>query len=432
MEFLQQLTFNLAPGPEYEPEEETPLKGSPAVRLIAYYLPQFHPIPENDAWWGKGFTEWRNVTRGIPRFQGHYQPRLPGELGFYDLRIADVLRRQAELAKKYGIYGFCFHYYWFGGKRLLSTPLELLIKNKDIDLPFCINWANENWTRKWDGGEADVLIAQNHSAEDDAAFARSLERLFADPWYIRIDNRPLVMIYRPAILPDAKTTVDRWRKYFRDKQLGEIYCVMAQTFGDGDPQRYGMDAAAGFPPHNADPKEVQSLLRYDSHYKGSARDYMTLMANSLAKKPSEYTFFPGVCPSWDNEARRPGKGISFVGSEPRRYAAWLAEACNRAITANHVDERIVFINAWNEWAEGAYLEPDRHYGYAYLAETARALGRIGTEQGDMKFNEPVRAAVPNTLFWFARRVARKVLYTAASGADALARLLRRPFRVYVD
>lgn len=388
MSLMSELRRYVQPGPFYEDDRVSfEVDGSP-VRLIAYYLPQFHSIPENDLWWGKGFTDWTNVTKSFPRFRGHYQPHLPGELGFYDLRDPEVLYRQANLARRFGLVGFCIHHYWFGGKTLLGEPLRILLENRDIDIGFCINWANENWTRTWDGSEKEILIAQNHSPEDDLRLAVSLEKALADPRYIRIKGRPLVMIYRPGVLPDARATVERWRRHFDRAGYGDPYIVMPQAFGSLDPRVFGMDAAAGFPPHECGLRASRRrhLLKLISPgYSGIVRSFDAMMKNALANEPSDFTYFPGVCPSWDNHPRRPKGGLVFEGSSPAKYGTWLRAAFEFALHHNEGDERIVFVNAWNEWAEGAHLEPDRYYGYAFLAQTARALTEIKPDSRRSEF-----------------------------------------------
>jgi len=372
---LDLIETNTKPGSMYEGPVDARGDVPRPVRLIAYYLPQFHPIPENDLWWGKGFTEWTNVTKALPRFVDHYQPRLPGDLGFYDLRLPDVLRQQACLARSHGIHGFCFHHYWFSGRRLLGRPLEILLADRTIDLPFCINWANESWSRQWNGSESDLLIEQRYDHADDAAFCEALLPLFEDDRYIRIDGRPLLMVYRPSSLSDARAIVTRWREQLARHRI-DPYVVMPQAFGDSDPRRHGMDAAAGFPPHNGgwDAPQIQAQLqRLDPRYAGTVVRYADVAARSMATWPTAFRLFPGVCPQWDNEARRPGRGFTVHGSTPALYGHWLREACRYALNADRPDERVVFVNAWNEWGEGAYLEPDRHFGYAYLNETARVL-----------------------------------------------------------
>jgi lipopolysaccharide biosynthesis protein len=429
---LDQISFNTAPGSEFEDHAAIPaLTASPLVRLVAFYLPQFHAIPENDSWWGKGFTEWTNVTKAVPRFEGHYQPRLPGALGFYDATDAETLRRQAALAKQAGITGFCFHHYWFHGRRLLERPLETLLANPDIDLPFCVNWANESWSRRWDSREQDILVAQEYSDEDDLAFARSLERLFRDPRYIKVDGRPLLLIYRPGLLPNAVQTVARWREHFQSAGIGDPYIAMVQTHGDGDPRKHGMDAAVGFPPFWAglDLPMRQDLKLFDPRFYGVVRDYEALAQATIAGFASDKRTFPGVCPSWDNEARRPGRGICFTGSTPSLYGSWLKAACVASMR-NFVDgERLVFINAWNEWAEGAYLEPDRHYGYAYLAETARVVSALSPDMVNDASN--VKASVVQTklgpkptLMRRARYAGRQALNVVANIAEEIAWKLR--------
>jgi lipopolysaccharide biosynthesis protein len=374
---LRQLQASSAPGPFHAQDVAgSPAPADPKVRLIAFYLPQFHPIPENDAWWGAGFTEWTNVTRGVPRFVGHVQPRLPGDLGFYDLRNPAVLHRQARLARRYGIHGFAFHHYWFNGRRLLEKPLELLLGDPSLDLPFCICWANENWTRRWDGHDNEVLLGQRYSADDDVDFARSLVPILRDRRYIRIDGRPLIIVYRPGLLPEPAATMRRWRVALMRAGLANPYIVMVQGFDDLDPRQHGVDAAAEFPPHKLGAtQEINGTLQIlDPDYVGEVRDYADVARFALAQERPPYRMFRGVFPCWDNEARRPGQGLTFAHSTPDKYADWLSGACRLAIAeASHPDERIVFINAWNEWGEGAYLEPDRHFGHAYLAATARAL-----------------------------------------------------------
>ena len=344
------------------------------IRLIAWYLPQYHPIPVNDSIWGVGFTEWNNVSKALPQYENHYQPRLPGELGYYDLRLIDVQRRQIELAKNYGLHGFCYHYYWFDGKTIMDTPLQQVIDNPELDFPFCINWANENWTKKWDGLDKDVILAQNHSASDDIAFLESIHPILTDRRYIKVDGKPLLMLYRPKLFPNINETVIRWREHARKIGIGELYLVMTHSFEHIDPTSLGFDAAVDFAPNNFRADNITAdQLYFNPDCTGNAYDYASLLKYAKNYVEPEFIKFRSLCPSWDNEARKPGTSTSFHGSTPEQYERWLAYLIEHTRNYRAGDEKLIFVNAWNEWAEGAYLEPDRKFGYAYLAATYSAL-----------------------------------------------------------
>jgi Lipopolysaccharide biosynthesis protein len=341
--------------------------------LVAFYLPQFHPIPENDAWWGEGFTEWHNVARALPQFEGHAQPRLPGELGFYDLRLPDVMRRQMQLAREYGIGAFCSYFYWFAGKTLLEQPLQQWLADPTLDLPLCLCWANENWSRRWDGRADDILIGQQHSAADDLAFIEHVSRYLRDPRYLRVDGKPLLLIYRPGLLPEPKATARRWREWCRANDIGEISLVYVQSFDRVDPRDIGFDAAVEFPPNNTTSAPItarQQLLNPD--YRGDVHDWREMARQAMTKSDPAYPCYPGVNPSWDNESRRSGRGRVFAHASPRGYGDWLRQSIATA-QRRFPAQPMVFINAWNEWAEGAVLEPDTRLGHAWLEATRAAL-----------------------------------------------------------
>ena len=362
---------NTRPGPDFEEWSPASHAAPPAAKLLAFFLPQFHAVPENDAWWGKGFTEWTNVARAVPRFVGHYQPRIPRDLGHYSLNGPDVLRRQAAMAREAGLHGFVFYHYWFNGRRLLNGPVDTLLADASIDLPFCLMWANENWTRRWDGSEHEVLLSQDYHESDEPGFVADLMRHFADPRYIRLEGRPVLMVYRAGIIPAG--ALERWRRIFA--QYGEQpYLVMAQSFDDRDPRAFGMDAAVEFPPHkltngletiNAgldmlDPEATARVFAYDD------------LAAACDLSPSPFPLIRTAVPGWDNDARRQGAGMSLHGATPASYQAWLERLIGAAREQRVGGEALVCINAWNEWGEGAYLEPDVHFGSAFLNATSRA------------------------------------------------------------
>ena len=231
-----------------------PMLDADPVRLIAFYLPQFHPIPENEQWWGPGFTEWTNVTRARPQFKGHQQPHLPADLGFYDLRLPDTRRAQADLAREYGITGFCYYHYWFTGRRLLERPFNEVLASGEPDLPFCLCWANEHWTRTWDGFERNVLMDQGYSVEDDLMHIRWLCNAFRDPRYIRVEGRPLFLIYRAGNLPNSVRTTSIWREEAIRQSVGEPFLCRVESFPMDkgvDPHATGFDAAVEFVPDPA-------------------------------------------------------------------------------------------------------------------------------------------------------------------------------------
>jgi glycosyltransferase involved in cell wall biosynthesis len=349
------------------------------AKLLAYYLPQFHPVPENDAWWGRGFTEWTNLQRALPRFAGHYQPRIPRDLGHYRLDQGDTLRRQIALARGAGLHGFVFYSYWFNGRRLLEGPIEALLADRTLDFPFCLMWANENWTRRWDGSEDQVLLNQDYRTGDEPTLLAEFARHFADPRYIRLQGRPVLMIYRPRLIPDTAATIARWRTRFRDAHGEDPVFVMAQAFGDTDPRPIGFDVAIEFPPHKLterlEPTD-HTLEVLDPDFTAEVYEYEALVRESLQEPPPPFPLIKTACPGWDNDPRRQGAGLVLHGSTPAAYQTWL-EGLIRHARANPVlGEPLVCINAWNEWAEGAYLEPDVHFGAAYLNATSRAVAGL--------------------------------------------------------
>ncbi len=346
------------------------------IKILAFYFPQFHPFIENDTFWGKGFTEWTNCTKAQSLFDGHLQPRLPGELGFYDTRIKDVLKRQVELAKEHGVYGFCFHHYWFMGRRVMRVPYNMMMENPDLDIPFCLHWANEPWTVRWDGfGNKGVLLEQKHTPDDDIAFIKDIEPALRDRRYIKVDGRPLLIVYRPSLFPDIRATIKRWNDYCESVGIGKLYLAVMQTCfeGDMDPTKYGFDAAIEYPPHNMGIQNINSSVEfYDKNFAGNVLSYPELVEKNIKREKPTYKLFRGLLPGWDCTPRRKNPDL-IIDQSPWKYQEWLESHIDYTKKNLAPSEQFIFVNAWNEWAEGAYLDPDRHFGYAYLNATARAL-----------------------------------------------------------
>ena len=360
------------------------LTNQDALQLIAFYLPQYHPIPENDTAWGKGFTEWRNVVQTQPRFRGHYQPHLAGELGYYDLRVPETRARQAELAQQYGINAFCYYHYWFEGKQVLEKPFAQVLASGEPNFPFCLCWANESWTRAWDGRSSTTLLEQTYSEQDDLAHIRWFANAFADTRYLRADGKPLLLIYRARKMPNVARTLETWRHECLQLGIGELFIARVESFFDEhtNPRALGFDAAVEFAP---DWLLLKQSMRRTRVWRWAARarlaerayqtnrvyEYSKLAEFARAKPEPDYVRFPCVTPMWDNSARRQNDAVILRGSTPALYEQWLRAVIAKT-RARPAAQQIVFINAWNEWAEGNHLEPDARFGRAYLEATLRA------------------------------------------------------------
>ena len=370
----QQVRLNTQPGALFETRKPIDPASPLKAKLLAFYLPQYHPVPENDRWWGAGFTEWTNVARAVPRFVGHYQPRIPRDLGHYRLDGTSVLAEQISMAQGAGIHGFVFYFYWFNGKRLLDGPLDAFVADASLAMPFCLMWANENWTRRWDGSEHEVLLSQDYRENDEAALVETFGGYFDDPRYIRLEGRPVLMVYRVGLIPGGNVTVARWRAAFAAIGHHPLF-IMVQSFGERDPRESGMDAAVEFPPHKLTenlPQLNGSLNMLDFSADARIFDYGVVAgASDLTRQP--YPLIRTVVPGWDNDARRQGRGMIIHGATPVAYQAWLERLIGAAQQQKVGGEVLVCINAWNEWAEGAYLEPDVHFGAAFLNATGRAV-----------------------------------------------------------
>ena len=371
------------------------------INTLAFYLPQFHPIPENNQWWGPGFTEWTNVSRSLPRFKGHHQPQIPADLGFYDLRLSDTRFAQAEMAKRYGVTGFCYYHYWFNSKTLLDFPLQEKLRDIEDDFPFCICWANENWTRAWDGLDRQILIRQQYSNSDDIAHFRHILPIISDKRYIKINGMPMVLIYRPDIMPNFSNFIKLWKGMAASSGLPGLYiCAVKTGFykgSDEDLIRAGANAIVDFQPN-------AQYFKFSSDFKSNLQGllknfipdslYQTIKINiKISKKisykklslylsnrqwPIDYRIFPCVFPSWDNSARR--KSATIIQNDyPDDYGNWLASAID-AVSNYHESERFIFINAWNEWAEGCHLEPDLKMGHSFLEQTQLQISRHNNSQ----------------------------------------------------
>jgi hypothetical protein len=360
-------------------EQTTPSEGtsSRAARAIAFYLPQFHPIPENDEWWGPGFSEWTNAARARPLFRGHMQPHLPADLGFYDLRLADTREAQAGLARRYGIEAFCYWHYWFGGRRILERPFDEMLSSRAPDFPFCLGWANQTWSGVWHGAADRVLIEQTYPGpEDDRRHFEHLLPAFSDSRYLRVDGKPLFYVFRPELLPDPPTFVDRWRLLAAEAGLPGLHLVaeVSDLLGKGPTytafERDGFDAGVYVRlPARTDRRSVlamraaRKLLRYPERY--TYADQPLAPPQAIAGD----RLYPCVYPNWDNTPRSGRGGLVLTGSSPEAFRGHVTAAV-RSLETRSVEHRLLFVKSWNEWAEGNYLEPDLEHGHGFL----RVLG----------------------------------------------------------
>jgi hypothetical protein len=376
---------------------------APVARLIAFYLPQFHPIPENDLWWGKGFTEWTNVAKARPLFRGHYQPRVPADLGFYDLRLPEVRAAQAALARAAGLEGFCYWHYWFAGKRLLERPFNEVLRLKEPDFPFCLGWANQTWTGTWHGAPNRVLIEQTYPgrADDEQHFYAVLEA-FHDPRYIRVRNRPLFVIFNPPELPRKAEFIECWQALAQKNGLPGIHFV-AHVAYQNQPYDYRADGFSGgiaadtfgvhflsawqrslawYEARNGHSAGLQSVLRQPralsrTIYLEGKRPvqrllsrlkvykYSEAMLHFLTHVTSEPHSYPCVLPNWDHSPRTGTRAVILHHSTPELFREHLRQALAK-VADRPVADRIIFVKSWNEWAEGNYLEPDLRFGHQYL------------------------------------------------------------------
>jgi hypothetical protein len=337
--------------------------------LIAFYLPQYHIVAENSEWWGAGFTEWTNVVKAQPNFDGHYQPHLPRDLGFYDLSNIDVMRKQADMARLYGIGAFCFYYYWFSGRRILEAPIDNFLRS-DIDMPYCLCWANENWTRTWDGESQNILLKQEYLESDPLAFIDSVLPHFADSRYLKVDGKPMLVVYRAKSIPSPKKVFKVWREAVRAAGFPDLHIAVVDFYDITDPEEVGADALVEFPPHKfngpeTNPDNLPNIS--NSEFCGGIVDYAKVMAKSANRLTPEFTLYRGAMPSWDNTPRRQNSPLIVYGSSPELFVHWLRYL--RAHTSETLGGRpdnFIFVNAWNEWGEGCHLEPDEKYGLQFL------------------------------------------------------------------
>ena len=362
------------------------------IKLLAFYLPQFHSIELNDKYHGKGFTEWDSVVKTRPAFIGHYQPHLPIDVGFYDLSHEDIMFRQIELAKKYGIYGFCAYYYWFSGKKLLDKPFENYLKNKKLDFPYCFCWDCGSWRNFWNRGQGEMIIEQKTTVQDAPRLCNDLLPHFNDPRYIKISGKPVFAMFAPKSLgniQEIKLFTNALRDNMRKHGL-EIFLILIRTndmYVDGtwnlNPEKFGFDAFSDFPPHNLEnitPRALEcpkkTVAGYHAYNVAQVWDIKSYIEKQIyAKVKEKYKVFKSIFPSWDNVPRHfeNGGGHIFYGETPDLYKQWLTWSIEWTYQNHSEQERIIFINAWNEWAEGAHLEPDHKFGYAYLQKTREAL-----------------------------------------------------------
>ena len=347
------------------------------VRVLAFFLPQFHPTPENDLWWGQGFTEWTNVARAMPSYEGHYQPHLPTDLGFYDLRLSETLAAQARLAARYGVDGLVIYHYNFGTRRMLDRPLQVLLAHPEIDIQFCLCWANENWTRHWDGGARELLLEQLYDDATLSSVIADAVEAARDPRAITVNGKPLFLVYRPLKLPDPQAFATACRAAFAQAGFAGVHLAYVESMeivtAGLTPAELGFDASVEFPPHGHAAEAQPSGDVIKQGWQGYRYDYPETVCEFVTRPSAGYKRYPTVFPSWDNTPRQPRRGTCFDRATPEAFGAYV-EAKLAEIRDFHMgDERLLFVNAWNEWAEGAHLEPDSGFGHRWLEALRHAL-----------------------------------------------------------